>query len=71
MLFYIKFWNYLIRYKESCVCTLWLFLQQVLLSENETPEEGQKVAEALMEKLDIAEDDLLATAYADMLAASC
>lgn len=43
------------------------FLQQVILSENETSEHGQKVAEALMEKLDIAEDDLLATAYADML----
>lgn len=47
------------------------FLWQVILSENETPEQGQKVAEELMKKLDIAEDDLLATAYADMLAGRC
>lgn len=56
--------------RKLCVCVQF-FLQQVILSENETPEHGQKVAEALMEKLDIAEDDLLATAYADMLTGRC
>lgn len=40
---------------------------QVVLSENETTEYGEKIAESLMEKLGITKSDLLSTAYADML----
>ncbi|XP_046395165.1 uncharacterized protein LOC124162624 [Ischnura elegans] len=40
---------------------------EVVLGDHETPEEGQKVAESLMEKLGIHQEDLLSGAYFDML----
>ena len=42
---------------------------EVMLKEGETAEEGQTVAEELMEKLNVGEDDLISGAYMDMLLA--
>ena len=38
-----------------------------MLSAEQTPEEGQKIAEELMVKLGVKESDLLTKAYMDML----
>lgn len=40
---------------------------QVVLSKNQTVEDGQKIAEDLMEKLGITNGQLVSVAYVDLL----
>lgn len=48
----------------SPVCPL-----QVVLSEQQSPEDGERVARRLMEELGVQEEDLVAGAYLDLLLA--
>jgi len=43
---------------------------EVVLREGQTPEEGRRVARQLMAALEIDESELVAGAYADLLAAA-
>ena len=49
----------------SSLIKLWKF--QVVLTENQSLEEGEKIANDLMNKLDIEEKNLLSNAYMDLL----
>lgn len=40
---------------------------EVILDDNQTPEEGQKIAEDIISQLDIKNEDLIAISYFDML----
>lgn len=44
-----------------------LFLLQIVLSKDQTPEDGQKVVESIMELLQIGKADLIDCAYLDLL----
>ncbi len=48
------------------LCIL-LFCPQVCLNKDQTAEEGQKIAENIMNLLQIGQEDLITGAYVDML----
>lgn len=52
---------------SSFICVLSIISLQVCLNKNQTPEEGEKTAEIIMELLKIEKSDLVTGAYIDLL----